>query len=102
MHDKPDVEVEFFFEGVRKHPSSNGYRPLHKVTDDLLTMGIHHYYGSDIAPLLGRIRGTITFLSPTEYPYSMEVGKEVAIQEGAKVVGYAKILRILNPLLIAK
>ena len=40
----PDVEVLFEFNGARKNPAAEGYRPHHLITDDRLTTGIHHYY----------------------------------------------------------
>ena len=100
MHKSPDIEVEFTFLGVRKHPTANGYRPHHQVLEGLLATGTHHYYEAETAPLLGTIKGTITFLAPAEYPHSLYIGKTITIQEGARVVGHAKILKILNPLLI--
>ena len=45
MNRSPDVEVIFEFNGTRKNPANDGYRPAHLVMDDYLTTGIHHYYG---------------------------------------------------------
>ena len=42
----PDVEVIFEFNGRRKNPVVDGYRPAHLVVDNYLTTGIHHYYGA--------------------------------------------------------
>lgn len=39
----PDVEVIFEFNGRRKNPVVDGYRPAHLVVDNYLTTGIHHY-----------------------------------------------------------
>ena len=100
MNEFPDVEVEFTFLGIRKHPSANGYRPLHQISEGLLTTGTHHYFEAEHAPLTGTIRGTITFLEPVEYSYSLSIDQNIAIQEGDRVLGYARILKILNPLLI--
>lgn len=98
----PDVEVEFRFNGTRKHPAKDGYRPAHLVTDHYLTTGIHHYYHVTEVPGNGIATGTIAFITPDEYPHCLWVGKEISIQEGAKVVGIAKVLRILNPVLEAE
>jgi elongation factor Tu len=38
-------------------------------------------------------------LSPEIYPRSLWVGKVIAVQEGARVVGWAKIVEILNEVL---
>lgn len=50
-------------------------------------------------PTNGIAKGTITFLSPEAYPHSLWIGKKIGIQEGARVVGYATITKIFNPLL---
>lgn len=95
----PDVEVIFEFNGRRKNPVVNGYRPAHLVVDNYLTTGIHHYYGACSIPPDGTAKGTITFLSPEAYPHCLWIGKKINIQEGERIVGYATITDIYNPLL---
>lgn len=99
MNRPPDVEVVFEFNGTRKNSVYDGYRPAHLITDNYLTTGIHHYYGVDSVPTNGTAKGTITFLSPEAYPHCLWVGKIINIQEGARVMGYATITKIFNPLL---
>lgn len=99
MHLKPDVEVVFEFIGIRNRPYFDGYRPDHLVKDDYLTCGEHHYFGKDQVPPDGKAEGTITFISPDAYPACLYVGKRINIQEGARIVGYATITKILNPIL---
>ena len=99
MNRFPDVEVIFEFNGTRKNPANDGYRPVHLVMDDCLTTGIHHYYGVDFIPPNGTAKGTITFISPESYPHCLWIGKKISIQEGARIVGYATITSIYNPLL---
>ncbi len=48
------------------------------------------------------IRGTITFISPENYPDSLWIGKKIAMYEGSQVIGYATILQIFNPVLEKK
>lgn len=96
----PDVEAIFEFNGARKNPVCDGYRPAHLVTDNYLTTGIHHYYDTDFVPPDGTARGTITFISPEAYPHSLWIGKTINIQEGERTVGYATITQIYNTLLI--
>ena len=96
---KPDVEVLFCFNGVRKTSVAQGYRPDHLVKDNYLTTGVHHYYEVDSVPPDGTAKGTITFLSPESYPHCLWVGKKLRIQEGDRIVGYATITSIYNPLL---
>ena len=95
----PDVEVTFRFTGTRRFPAADGYRPAHRVREDYLTTGVHHYFGvKEVAPD-GTARGTITFITPEAYPHSLWVGKEIPIQEGGRVVGTATVERVLNPVL---
>ena len=99
MERSPDVEVIFEFNGTRKNPANDGYRPAHLVTDTSLTTGIHHYYGVESVAPNGTAKGTITFLSPESYPHCLWIGKKIRMQEGGRIVGYATVTRIYNPLL---
>jgi len=99
MNRSPDVEVIFEFNGTRQNPAYDGYRPAHLVTDNYLTTGIHHYYNTASVSPSGTAKGTITFLSPGSYPHCLWIGKKINIQEGARVIGYATIINIYNPLL---
>ena len=97
----PDIEVVFDFVGTRQFPTQNGYRADHKIREDYLTCGEHQYAGSNVAPVCGKIRGTIKFIAPEHYPHTCWIGKVIPVQEGARVVGYATVERVLNPLLDA-
>ena len=99
FEEQPDVEVVFEFNGTRKNPAADGYRPHHLVTDNYLTTGVHHYYDAEWVQPDGTAKGTITFLTPEAYPNCLWVGKRINIQEGARIVGYATIVKIFNPLL---
>jgi elongation factor Tu len=96
---EPDVEVLFEFIGTRKRPVADGYRPHHLVTGEYLTTGVHHYYDVKTVPPDGTVKGTITFISPEDYPKSLWVGKKIHIQEGEHIVGYATILKVFIPIL---
>lgn len=95
----PDVEAIFKFNSTRKSPARDGYRPAHLVNDHYLTTGVHHYYGVESVPPNGTAKGTITFITPEAYPHCLWVGKKITIQEGVRIVGYATITSIYNPLL---
>lgn len=99
MNSTPDVEVFFEFNGTKINPVKNGYRPAHLVTDNYLTTGVHHYYDVESVPPKGRAKGTITFITPEAYPHCLWIGKKISIQEGTRVVGFAVITNIFNPLL---
>ncbi len=102
LDQEPDVEVLFEFNGTRKNPATDGYRPHHLVTGNYLTTGVHHYYEVQTVPPNGTAKGTITFLTPDAYPRCLWIGKKIPIQEGARIVGHATILKILNPLLLGE
>ncbi len=102
MNRKPDVEAIFEFNNAKTHPVENGYRPAHllRYSDNgYLTTGEHFYYNTEKVYPGERVSGTITFISPELYPHCMRVGEIISIQEANKVVGYAYITRIFNPIL---
>lgn len=99
LEKQPDIEVVFKFNGTRKSSVVDGYRPAHLVTENYLTTGVHHYYQKSIVPPDGTAKGTITFLTPEEYPHCLWVGKEINIQEGERIVGCAVITKIFNQIL---
>lgn len=97
----PDIEVRFELNDVRHVPAPSGYRPAHRVREDYLASGVHEYYDTDRLYPNAAARGSITFLSPEAYPPCLGIGKRIDIQEGARIVGWATMLKIWNPLLEA-
>ena len=95
---KPDIEAVFEFIGFRKGNTYEGYRPAHLICEGCLTTGLHSYYNLDQNDY-ENLRGTITFVTPEDYPKSLWVGKQIEMYEGAKMVGYATITDIFNPIL---
>ncbi|MBL1224470.1 hypothetical protein [Enterococcus sp. BWR-S5] len=100
MLQNEDVEAEFRFltteEGGRKTPTKSGYRPDHLIKPDYLTCGRHTYYEKEWVALGETVLGTIKFIDPPSYRHSLEVGQRISFQEGARIVGYAKIIQIFN------
>ncbi len=100
MKRKPDVEAEITFlkteEGGRLRPAFSGYRPNHLITEDYLTSGIHEYIDKEEVCPGETVKATITFITPDVYPHCLWLGREISVQEGGRVVGYAKITRIMN------
>jgi translation elongation factor EF-Tu-like GTPase len=97
---QPDIEAEVTFlpigDGGRSTPALSGYRPNHLVLSDYLTSG-HHEYKDKERVLPGESAITeIWFLSPEQYPKSMRVGKVIRVQEGSRLVGHAKVLKVFN------
>lgn len=99
----PDVEVIISFlkteDGGRSTPCISGYRPCHLIKDDYLTSGEHNYFGKDKVLPGESVKGTITFITPEYYPHCLWEGKVINVQEGSKIVGYAKVTKILNNML---
>jgi len=98
MQLKPDVEAVFNFIGYRKENLYEGYRPAHLICEDCLTTGIHSYYNLE-DDFNQELKGTITFISPEDYPTSLWIGKELSMYEGKNMIGYATITDIFNPIL---
>lgn len=98
----PDVRVIFRFNGMRKTPVHDGYRPDHLIKKNYLTCGVHHYDGAEQVQPNTSASGTITFIAPEHYPHCLWIGKIVNIQEGARIVGTAEITEIMNPILTAE
>lgn len=94
---EPDIEAIITCQ--RNIPFFDGYRPAHLVKADYLTTGIHKYYGRDSVKIGESVLGTITFITPEAYPHCLWEGKEITIQEGNRVVGYAIVVKIFNELL---
>jgi translation elongation factor EF-Tu-like GTPase len=99
----PDVEAEITLlstaMGGRRLAASSGYRPQHKVRDDYLTTGSHDYLGRAQVYPGETVKGTISFITPEAYPNCLWVGQIIEIQEGSRIVGQAKITKIMNLLL---
>lgn len=99
-----DVEAEVRFlsteEGGRRKAALSGYRPAHLVLPDYLTTGIHHYVDRESVQPGETVRAFITFITPEAYPRSLWPGKVVRVQEASKLVAHARILQVLNPVLL--
>lgn len=92
-----DVEAIFHFNSDRKNNIYEGYRPAHMIQEGYLTTGVHSYY--NIGDGAGELKGMIAFISPEDYPNCLWVGKKIEMYEGSKMVGYAIITQIFNPVL---
>lgn len=95
----PDVEAEIKFNKTRDRGVISGYRPGHKIMDGYITSGVHNYYFVDKVMPGETAIGTITFITPEEYPNTLWIGKEIDICEGERIVGSALITKIFNPTL---
>lgn len=95
MQLKPDVEAVFEFVSFRRNNVYEGYRPAHLICENCLTSGIHSYYNIECGAD-NELMGTITFISPEDYPHSLWIGKKITMYEGSNIIGYATITDIFN------
>ena len=95
----PDIKVKFEFNMTRTTSAKSGYRPHHLVNDDYLTTGIHNYFDVDQVAPGETAYGTITFITPEFYPHCLYEGKKIQISEGERIIGFATVIKVLNPLL---
>jgi len=101
---EPDIEAVVTLlptnEGGRIGYASSGYRPQHVLAENWITSGVQTYLTREIVNPGESSLANIKFLSPLEN--SLWVGREIRIQEGSKVVGYAKVTKIYNQALLRK
>jgi translation elongation factor EF-Tu-like GTPase len=101
--EQPDVEAEVTLlsaeEGGRHKSVSSGYRPQHVVREDYFTTGVHEYLDCDEVLPGQTAQAKIKFITPEAYPHCLWVGRVIQLQEGNRIVGSAKIVKIFNPLL---
>ena len=83
--------------GGRKSHMKSGYRPQIKFdfTEDQ-TSGKQIFIDKDIVLPGEVVVAEIILLSPYLYYDQLEVGMKYEIKEGAKIVGYGEIIKILN------
>lgn len=93
---KPDVKAFFEFNGARKSPAANGYRPEHRLEDGSIAIGVHRYEDCECVPPGGTAWGTIAFAAPEKLPRCLRAGMRIPFQEGERIVGHAVITDILN------
>lgn len=86
-------------EGGRQTPALSGYRPNHLVADEMLTSATHEYLDGDAIRPGASGQARITFIAPQAYPGCLWIGRVIRVQEGGKLIGYAKILDIRNKIL---
>jgi len=102
-HRAPDIEAEVTYlptsEGGRTIPARSGYRPNHLVMDGYLTSGHHEYLDKEEVAPGEMAKAHIWFITPDLYSQSMWIGREIRVQEGSRLVGYAKITQIFNKVL---
>lgn len=105
----PDIEAEIRFlstgEGGRHGPCATGYRPHHDFgLGDVQFDAIHEYTGRQWVAPGETVIAQLSFMG-TEYPKylggRLYAGLRFTVQEGARIVGRGRVLKVLNETLIA-
>lgn len=104
MNGQCDFEGAFHLvdssQGGKHHPVSSGYRPLHRLYDNVLSSGEHAYPDkARLAP--GETAAVrVRLLTPEAYPGCLWPGRELDVMEGpARVIGKLTVTHILNAVL---
>ena len=94
------------FEGIfhlllsgRRTAVFTGYRPHHAIHTNYQTTGEHTYLDHEIVKPGGSARVAVRFITPHVYPHCIWEGRELAVQEGARIVGILQITSITNGIL---
>jgi len=102
----PDIEAEVTFlsleQGGKTRSVRSGYRPDHSISAKHSTSGHHEYLSHDRVEPGECARAHIWFLAPEIFLHALRPGVEITIQEGVKVVGAAKVLKVINAKLAAE
>ena len=101
---EPDIQAEVRFsttlEGGRNGPVCTNYRPCHDMgIDGMLNDGKHEFVDREWVALGDTVVSRIRFLVPEYQAGRLYEGMPFTIQEGSKIVGRGRVIRILNPAL---
>ncbi len=92
-----DVEGEFTLDRHRSGPVFSGYRPVHKLYNNYLSSGQHHYLDTEQVLPGQTAKVKVWLITPEYYPACLWLGREVDVMEGAiNIVGKLKISKIIT------
>jgi hypothetical protein len=88
-------------EGGRRQPFVQGSRPHIAIRHGYLTSA--HFVAVDPDPLVPGASGIIevSLITPDAYPGTLWPGRTIPVHEAARLVGFATVLAVHNPLLLA-
>ncbi|HEU5125724.1 MAG TPA: hypothetical protein VFW05_16855 [Verrucomicrobiae bacterium] len=102
-HRPPDAKVLFrltspALDGEQKRVRS-GYRPVYDIRSDYWTSAHHEFLGGNQVVTGEETAAHVWFLTPEVYPHTLWIGRVLTVAEGARPVGTATVVEILNPIL---
>jgi hypothetical protein len=99
----PDLIVNFALTALRTDGSPkyviSGYRPIYKVKPDYWSSAHHEFMDVSRVETGQQAHAEVWLLSPEAYPQTFWIGRRVEVAEGARLIGIADVLQVLNPLL---
>jgi hypothetical protein len=100
----PDLEGDFHLRLERGRITSvfSGYRPAHKLFDNYLSSGNHHYPDNDGVAPGETARALVWLITPDVYPHCVWEGREIELYEGRKIIGTLKVTRVFNTVLLGQ
>ncbi|NQY31300.1 MAG: hypothetical protein HRT69_17770 [Flavobacteriaceae bacterium] len=107
MNNKFDFIAELKYKttekGGRRTPANSGYRPQLKFEfTEMQTSGHQFFIGTDTVKPGETVLTQIMMNSTYFYENKLEVGTEFEFREGARIIGFGKITKILNKVLEIK
>ena len=102
----PDIEAEIHFfareEGGRRTPCKSGYRPSHDFgIEGMLNDAVHQYIDKEWVSPGETVLTHLSFLAPETQFGRLYEGFEFTVQEGTRIVGRGRIIRVFNQILIS-
>ena len=100
----PDLLVMFMLtaltgEGTVKHVRT-GYRPMYKIRPAYWSSAHHEFAEGRSVATREQCFAEVWLVTPEAYPHTLWTGRVLDVAEGARVVGHAEIIQVLNPLLV--
>ncbi|MBL8310176.1 MAG: hypothetical protein JNL19_07130 [Burkholderiales bacterium] len=102
---EPDAEVVFSLKATRADgkpkTAKSGYRPEYGIRPDYWTCTHHEFEEASGVSTGQSVNARIWFISPEVYPHTLWIGRQLVVREGARIVGSAIVVRVVNPLMLS-
>ncbi|VVE17157.1 hypothetical protein PPN31114_02962 [Pandoraea pneumonica] len=100
----PDLLVMFMLtalthEGTVKHVRT-GYRPIYEILPDYWSSAHHEFAEGRSLATREQCLAEVWLSTPEAYPHTLWTGRVLDVAEGARVIGQAEIIEVVNPLLV--
>lgn len=97
-----DVKAMITNKRETKTAFKTGYRPTFAIHPNYNTSGVITLIHRELLSFDETQEAYIQFLSPEVYPKSIWIGREIALMEGHRITGIARIIEVYNVSLMAE